>query len=253
MSYTILFKSMNIQTSKGILVMVQHGSNNLRDWSNKVVRDWGSVSFRGKRFFKDFDEFKNSAIRNFEMQYRDWQRKSREEGEGDWVDKASYGYYAGVAVGGKSTHKTTLNDIKNFYKSGFNFIVTIEEAIEKGFLYVGGKWVDGKQMPYNKVESEQMLFDAVDNDDFIVYRNGADLMYETLHKFSSMQRGGGERISIKVITDDGVKYVSAKDNRPVLVDNAEEAGNFKRIKYDMSWLIFRTFPGISQCIYTALK
>lgn len=244
MSYSIFYRAMHIQTSKGILPMVECGDNNLYEWDNKRrVRNWYNFHASEKSIYSNWEEL-NSALERWNAKVQDKQEEHRNS-DNVWERESannSFGYFEGIAVYGKSTFNTTFNDFRNLIRSGMKYMITIEEAIEKGILYIDNGWDKGR----TRVETEQMLFDALEEKKWIMMSGQVEIVYFIKGTISKMLRNGGKRCVISLKKDNVKKWVGVKNNDMVIVDNEEDAYKFKWVKADIHSLLWRKFDNIDE-------
>ena len=244
MSYSIIYRAMHIQTSKGILPMIECGDNNLYEWDNKRrVRNWYNFHASEKSIYSNWEEL-NSAIERWNAKVQDKQEEYRNSDIDRKRDSAnnSFGYFEGIAVYGKSTFNTTFNDFRNLIRSGMKYMITIEEAIEKGILYIDNGWSKGR----TRVENEQQLFDALEDKKWVMMSGQVEIVYFIKDTISKMLRNGGKRCVISLKKDNVKKWVGVKDNDMVIVDNEEDAYKFKWVKADIHSLLWRKFDNIDE-------
>lgn len=243
MSYSIFYRAMHIQTSKGILPMVECGDNNVYDWSGRRSRNWYNFHASEKSIYSNWEDL-NNAIEKWNAKVQDKQEEYRNS-ETDWKRESannSFGYFEGVAVYGKSTFNTTFNDFRNLIRSGMKYMITIEEVIDKGILYIDNGWQKGT----TRVESEQQLFDALDEGKWVLFMGQVETIYFIKSTISKMLRNGGKRCVISLKKDNVKKWVGVKDNDMVIVDNEEDAYKFKWVKTDIHSLLWRKFEDIDE-------
>lgn len=253
MSYSILYRAMHIQTSKGILPMIEIGDNNVYECcSGRRVRSWYNLHVDNKTLFKDWEAI-NAAIETWNKSYTDKQEKYRnsdEEWKRDSADGA-FGYFESMAVYGKRTWNTTFNDVRNLIKSGMKYMLTIDEAIASKQLYITGDWEEGRQKPNILIENEEMLFEALDNKKWIIFK-WVDALYDEKKALALMAKPRGKnayKVHIKD-TDGKVHYISMNDERNqfVLVDTEDEAMAFT-YKGVNKWWLFRRFFDFTEMGY----
>lgn len=186
---------------------------------NNAIEKW-NTKVEDKR-----EEYRNSDI--------EWKRETVNH---------SFGYFEGVAVYGKSTFNTTFNDFRNLIRSGMKYMITIEEAIEKGILYIDNGWGKGT----TRVENEQQLFDALEDKKWVMMSGQVETVYFIKDTISKMLRNGGKRCVISLKKDNVKKWVGVKNNDMVIVDNEEDAYKFKLVKADIHSLLWRKFDDIDE-------
>jgi len=130
MSYQIIYDSFAIRLPKSnrYLPMVLMGSSNLRDArTNRRCRDWycwapdGSKTYSEYELRQSVESFKESLIQSnkeYQNNYPHWS---------DYEDK-SFGWFAGIAVRGSHTSKTTYNMFKNMFN--LKKVVDIDEYLK---------------------------------------------------------------------------------------------------------------------------
>ena len=245
MSYSIFYRAMHVKTSRGILPMVEQGDNNVYECGNKRrARSWCNLHANGKVLFKDWQEIDdalsvwNTAYHTSQEEYRnsdkDWERESAD---------ATFGYFEAMAVYGKSTWKTTFNDVRNLVKSGMRYMLTIDEAIDSKRLYIIGDWEGLTHKPNVLIENEDMLFEALDSGKWVTFTLVDDL-YDEKKALAHMAKPGGKNAYKVSIKDAGgkVRYISMNDERNqfTLVDTEDEAMAFT-YKGVNKWWLFRRF------------
>ena len=241
MSYSIFYRAMHVKTSKGILPMVECGDNNVYDWSGRRSRNWYNFHASEKSIYSNWEEL-NNAIEKWNAKVQDKQEEYRNS-DIDWKRESannSFGYFEGIAVYGKSTFNTTFNDFRNLIRSGMKYMISIEEAIEKGILYIDNGWGKGR----TRVETEQQLFDALEDKKWVMMSGQAETVYFIKDTISKMLRNGGKRCIISLKKNNVKKWVGVKDNDMVIVDNEEDAYKFKWVKTDIHSLLRRKFEDI---------
>lgn len=253
MSYSILYRAMHVKTSRGILPMVEIGDNNVWEAGcQRRARSWYNLHVDNKVLFKDWEAI-NAAIETWDESYHKQQEEHRNSDK-DWKRETAennFGYFQSLAVYGKSTWKTTFNDVRNLIKSGIKYMLTIDEAIEKKRLYITGDWDGGKQKPNILIENEDMLFEALDKGKWIIFSRVDDL-YDEKKALALMAKPRGKnayKVHIKD-TDGKVHYISMNDERNqfILVDTDDEAMAFT-YKGVNKWWLFRRFFDFTEMGY----
>lgn len=227
MSYSIYYRAMHVQTSKGILPMVECGDNNVWEAGNqRRARSWYNFHASEKSIYSNWNEL-DDAIGKWNDKYKNEQAKYRTSEE-DWKRESadgSFGYFEGIAVYGKRTFNTTFNDFRKLIHSGMKNILSIDEVIKNHLLYIENGWGKEKTL----VENEEMLFDALENKKWVsFYEWGANEIYEVksaVRSFGKTRKGQTPyRITIK--TDGNkIQFISMNDKRDqfILVDNIADA------------------------------
>lgn len=253
MSYSILYRAMHVKTSRGILPMLEIGDNNVWEAGcQRRARSWYNLHVDNKVLFKDWEAI-NAAIETWNESYHKQQEEHRNSDE-EWKRETAennFGYFQSIAVYGKSTWKTTFNDVRNLIKSGIKYMLTIDEAIEKKRLYITGDWDGGKQKPNILIENEDMLFEALDKGKWIIFSRVDDL-YDEKKALALMAKPRGKnayKVHIKD-TDGKVHYISMNDERNqfILVDTDDEAMAFT-YKGVNKWWLFRRFFDFTEMGY----
>lgn len=139
MSYSILYRSMFVKMSDGKYIpMYEVGDNNVWECDNKRrVRNWyqadciakGKVSLTEDEIMAGVENLINS-VKN---QYVGKVVEDYNGGDGvrTYTDKeieSRFGYYEGIAIYGKSTHVTTAQQVRNFFKAGISNAVSFEDV-----------------------------------------------------------------------------------------------------------------------------
>lgn len=125
MSYTILYGRQFIKVDDNhVIVMVEQGDNNVwegdnkrraRDWSNSYAHSDAAIIVANNKLLANIDTFRQTTM----------------EGCEDYSDK-KWGYFAGVALYGKSTRNTTFGAYRRFYEKGIKEAMSIEELVNSG-------------------------------------------------------------------------------------------------------------------------
>ena len=255
MSYSILYRAMHIQTSKGILPMVEIGDNNVYEWDNKRrARSWNNLRADNKVLFKDWEEI-NQSIETWNKSYKDKQEEHRNSDK-EWKRETadgSFGYFEAMAVYGKSTWNTTFNDVRNLIKSGMKYMLTIDEAIKSGRLYISGEWEGYTQKPPVAVENEEMLFKALEENSWIIFIR-VDALYDKQKAKVMMAkpRKGKPVYKVRMKDNDGNShYISMNADRTkfILVDTEDEAMAFTYNGVN-KWWFFRQFFDFNELNYS---
>lgn len=246
MSYSILYRAMHVKTSRGILPMVEIGDNNVWEAGcQRRARSWYNLHVDNKVLFKDWEAI-NAAIETWNESYHKQQEEHRNS-DVDWKRETAennFGYFQSLAVYGKSTWKTTFNDVRNLIKSGMKYMLTIEEAIASKQLYITGDWEGGRQKPNILIENEEMLFDALDNKKWIIFQ-WVDALYDkqkAIYQMGHPRKGNNTYIVYMKGDDNKVHYISMNDDRTkfILVDTESEAMGFT-YKGVNKWWLFNQF------------
>ena len=141
MSHTILYNRLFVRMPDNTLVaLVESGDNNVttinpRSGREIRSREWSSWSFgEGKPSYTEteietylgrkFEEVLADATNHLKFHPEDWNG-------GDEKDEATrrFGYYAAVAVSGRTCGKTTFGMYRNFFRKGIANAVTLEEFV----------------------------------------------------------------------------------------------------------------------------
>lgn len=256
MSYSILYRAMHVKTSKGILPMVEMGDNNVWECGNKRrAREWYNLHVGNKFLFESWDTIAD-ALKSWDNEYREQQeehRNSDKQWKRETADYA-YGYFMSMAVYGKSTHKTTFNDVRNLVRKGMKFMLTIDEVIERKMLYIVGEWENGNHKPNVLVESEQMLLDALNNKRWVVFNYKANNLYDAMDNVRKMCKPhkNGRECKIEVVGHDGVsRYLTMNEGhtRLILADDENIGEWFKPlVGINLTYLI-RSFFDFEKVLY----
>ena len=275
MSYFILYKSMFVETKRGIIPMFECGDNNVYDADGRRrSRDWEGLHFKsGKKFYT------HSELCNILQDWNtDYQTRLAEDlaSDDEWKKAGgSFGFYQSMSVGGKHTTGTTFADIKNMFTSGEKMMVSIDFAIQKLGLYIGhyvkkegDKWSNFERI---KFSSEEEMFDIIDKQfdggtkNFWFHFNdySANNVYEWQKAISCLlsnktgrkPKYGDNKEFILVVSKDNKsekKYVGVENGTLILTDNVKFAHVFKKYKAggkNIYEIIFHLFPEIRCCHY----
>ncbi len=121
MSYSIIYEKQFIKISETeVIPVILTGDNNVYEHSGARARDWYNPLVNGKRVVT-IDDI-NEELNHMHKQYfnpRNAETANRSEKD--------FGYYSGIAMYGKGTHKTTWGMYKNVYLKGFEQALTLEQ------------------------------------------------------------------------------------------------------------------------------
>ena len=136
MSYSILYNKQFVKVADDLLIpMILCGDNNVYESDRKRARSWwnqryvtdGQIWASSATIMSTIDRVKEERIqsnkRNIEQGHLD---------EGDQYDDKRFGWHEGIAIYGKHTSNTTFGMYRNFYKTGIERAMTVEELLEKG-------------------------------------------------------------------------------------------------------------------------
>lgn len=155
MSYSIFYDKAFVKLSDGrYLPFVLSGCNNVyschgngtrraRDWQMFLPNLGGTRIGTEEQLLSAMEDWRRERIETNEENNKYRIETGRPEWCDDYTDKR-FGYYAGVAVYGKTTHTTTYNDLVNFVKQGIKYAITIEQmkALGKGIYLEVSRWCD---------------------------------------------------------------------------------------------------------------
>jgi hypothetical protein len=160
---------MFVKLSDGRFIpMIEAGCNNVWEADNKRrVRHWQQANYLvpGKNFLTE-DEIL-TGVDNFinivKSCYVGKPKPDYEGGDGviTYTDKElenRFGYFEGVSIYGKSTHVTTAQQIRNFFKKGIERAISIDEIMLRVHWTI--KWPETENN-YPKTEDE--LFAIVED------------------------------------------------------------------------------------------
>jgi len=136
MSYTILYEKQFIKVADDLFIpIVLTGDNNVYESDRKRARSWynqryvtsGPVWASSGTILGAIDKIRQDRIES--------NRRKIEHGylnQEDGYDDKRFGWHEGIAIYGKHTSGTTFGMYRNFYKTGIERAMTIEELLEKG-------------------------------------------------------------------------------------------------------------------------
>lgn len=157
MSYDILYRARFIKTSKGLIPLIEIGSNNVWVSNKKRARDWWNWQGKGEvtaeEILADVEKIRTDTI------------ESNKDREDKYKDE-SFGWFTSIRLYGK--YDTTYQDFRSFFTRAIKNAKTVEEWKEAGVTFshrlsFGAK--DRTKSPYHAVNSET---DLVLNDEDIV-------------------------------------------------------------------------------------
>lgn len=121
MSYTIIYQQQFLNLGDKYLPLVIMGDNNVWELNNKRrSRDWQHLSILPK---VGTQQQLLDAVQEFRENF------SHKE---NYTDE-KFGYFSGIAIGGKSTHATTFGNLLGLVKSGIKYALTIEQLTKYGY------------------------------------------------------------------------------------------------------------------------
>lgn len=138
MSYSILYNKLFVKVANDLYIpMIESGDNNCYDYAGKRSRSWlnqrnvtgGAVWASSGTILSTIDRIREERIAS--------NRQTVEAGildQGDLYDDKRFGWHEGIAIYGKHTSNTTFGMYRNFYKTGIERALTIEELLEKGIV-----------------------------------------------------------------------------------------------------------------------
>ncbi len=188
MSYHILYDKQFIKVDGNrVIPFYLGGDNNVYDFNNKRARDWGnsyahtdkSMIVGNKQLLDSIDDYRKQTIERSNDNVKEYKDES-------WAyDDKRWGYHTSVAMYGKHTTKTTFSAYRNFYKSGIEQALTIEELEEVGVRitmcvspYVEDKVLQEKGLerkPSVTFTSTQQMIDAIT--EYEAYYGGVVILY----------------------------------------------------------------------------
>lgn len=267
MSYCIFYRSMFVNTKRGIIPMIESGDNNVWEtYRNRRSRSWHSYQFDGVSNFYTHDEI-FSYIEEWNEDYKNRLAEDLNS-ELEWKRQGgSFGFYEALAVEGKHTTTTNFSDVKRFFRDGEKLMVSVDEAIKRLGLhirYYGGE-EDSLAVNTKRFKSEEEMYKFIDEELvgksfwFTYDEYVANSVYEWKKAVSCLisNKGGGKKDGRKYIimvylrenggTD---MYVGVKDDSLFLTSSADEAHIFNKQKAggkDVYDIIFRTFQEVNRC------
>ncbi len=136
MSYSILYNKQFVKVGDDLYIpMVEAGDNNVYESDRKRARSWydqkyvtnGRIWATSGQILAKIDSIREERIesnrRTIEAGYLD---------AGDTYDDKRFGWHEGIAIYGKHTSNTTFGMYRNFYKTGIERALTVEELVDKG-------------------------------------------------------------------------------------------------------------------------
>lgn len=135
MSYSILYNRQFVKVQDDLFIpMIQAGDNNVYESDRKRARSWynhryvtnGSIWASSGTIMETIDKMRQDTIERKQSDIE--QGHSRKE---DAYDDKGFGWLTGIALYGRHTSGTTFGMYRNFYKSGIDKALTVEELMEK--------------------------------------------------------------------------------------------------------------------------
>jgi hypothetical protein len=136
MSYSILYNKMFVKvTDDQYIPMIQCGDNNVYESDRKRARSWwnhryvtgGPIWASSGTIIGTIDRIREERIASNK---RYIEQNLLEDG--DLYDDKRFGWHEGIAIYGKGTTGTTFGMYRNFYKTGIERALTIEQLLEHG-------------------------------------------------------------------------------------------------------------------------
>ena len=136
MSYTILYEKQFIKVADDLFIpIVLSGDNNVYESDRKRARSWYNERYVTGGQIWASSETILGAIDKIRQERIESNRRTIEQGylsQEDGYEDKRFGWHEGVAIYGKGTTGTSFGMYRNFYKTGIERALTIEELLEKG-------------------------------------------------------------------------------------------------------------------------
>lgn len=130
MSYSILYNKLFVKVSENLYIpMILCGDNNVYESNRKRARSWYNHSYFTERSIWASSETILGNIDRIRQERIEADNRNNEESD-KYQDKR-FGWHEGVAIYGKHTTGTTFGMYRNFYKTGIERALTIEQLLEK--------------------------------------------------------------------------------------------------------------------------
>lgn len=170
MSYTVLYDSTGIRFKRDdlYLTLSKQGCSNVFSGPNKRSREWsfwsplGSKPFTKEAIIKDIEDYRLSLIERNKKNLAEYENWST------YTD-SSFGYYASVAMYGKSPATTSYKQYYNYYVKEDSKCIWFEDFAASYAVYVELPWYcipealkDTVQPKRLYVKTEEELFNAIE-------------------------------------------------------------------------------------------
>lgn len=136
MSYSILYNKLFVKvTDETYIPMIQSGDNNVYESDRKRARSWWNQRYvTGGPIWASAETILSTIDRIREERIASNKRYIEQNllEDGDQFDDKRFGWHEGIAIYGKGTTGTTFGMYRNFYKSGIERALTVEQLLEKG-------------------------------------------------------------------------------------------------------------------------
>lgn len=149
MSFSLYYKSMFLKVGEDkYLPMFETAESNVWSANNprKRSRDWGNTKFEKNNILLTEKELLSIPYKNEERlkeRYSDYNGKN-------------FGFLYGIAIGNKSTVKTSFNDYKNLFKNGLKQSISFEALKNLNITIYGYKFCSDRECNYKKFSIEKV-------------------------------------------------------------------------------------------------
>lgn len=127
MSYEILYRTLFVKIGEDMFIpMIEAGSSNVFDIDNKRARDWQAYQHIAPKGYASEADMIAATMKESDG-YKD-----RHED----YDPNSFGYFASLAIYGKSCGGTSLNSVINIIKNGCKNAIPIERLGDEHGIFV---------------------------------------------------------------------------------------------------------------------
>ncbi|MBR6128883.1 MAG: hypothetical protein IKQ07_04530 [Bacteroidaceae bacterium] len=138
MSYTIFYRSMFVKTSDNKFIpMIESGDNNVweagsqrraREWHNCGWLTRENYTLNSAELMHGVEQMIDSVKEQYVGKLKDKYNKDCTERWTEQEVEKQFGYFEGLAIGGKWTGKTSAQMLRNFFRKGMERAVNIDEV-----------------------------------------------------------------------------------------------------------------------------
>jgi hypothetical protein len=155
MSYDIFYRKQFIKVSETeVIPFFESGSNNCyecgtRNRVGKRSRSWENRRIYGKTIVQHYEVAEYIRTTENNLIESGIESRNKYNDESYIYNPNNFGYHSSLSINGKSTHKTTFSDYRNYYINGIKKAITIEELVENNII------VSLVVSPYSKEKIEK--------------------------------------------------------------------------------------------------
>lgn len=246
MSYGILYRTMFIETERGIIPMIESGSNNVYEAArpNRRSRSWAISNNCKFGLFCTRESIKN--VLNYESErLKEEREKARLSGKSYINPDGEYGYFFCIGIRNTHCNDTTFAMLKNFYMNGLKDMVSLEFAISYLGLRVGWYAKENHNLVRpNNVDEFWKIIDECENNkisEYTVYLSNrlTDDYYNTMKGVEQMVKGLSNKgntkpyiLLVNTFLDVETSYIGSNGRELFITKDKNKALILNKLKYN---------------------